>query len=183
MALRLGAVPPLLVKGIPIPHLPFQFIFKFSFLSTFIVILCILFTALLYRLIHLHSQRGTTLEPVDEYKKRSELLSTYLLVYVFVFAGLQFTKPLDVGIFVVFFVMLGVLQINSEMLHVNPMLGIRGFQVYEVKSGNEVMLVIADEELEEKLTTPHSSASSGKKVENIKLVQLGTTTYLATSYE
>jgi hypothetical protein len=125
-----------------------------------------------------HSNRGIRQRSVDNYQQRNELLSTYLLVYVFVFAGLEFTKLIDIGIFLLFFGMLGVLQIKSEMLHVNPMLGVRGYRIYELQSGQEVMLIISDSSIKEKLISPESDTID-QETRKIELVNLGPTTYLA----
>ena len=181
MALKFGKVPPLLIAGYEIPFMDFPYIdFRIyvSYLSIGILVLCVLFTALLYRMVTVHSGRATTQEPVDKYQKRSELLSMYLLVYVFVFAGLDFTTLLDLGIFLVFFGILGVLQINSEILHVNPMLGLRGYQVYEVTSDEQVLLVISESSLEEKMILPETKTADNPR-KKIEVVSLGRTTYLA----
>lgn len=176
MGLDLGSIPPLVVSNFPIPHVDYNI--SVSWISITVFIVCILLTGILYRLISIHSSRGVRQKSVDTYQQRNELLSTYLLVYVFVFAGLDYTQLLDFSIFVIFFVMLGVLQIRSEMLHVNPMLGFRGYRIYEIRSGSEVMLVISDSPIEQKLISPESHTpdqGSGK----IELVNLGPTTYLA----
>ncbi|GAA0676246.1 hypothetical protein ACFQDG_01880 [Natronoarchaeum mannanilyticum] len=99
-------------------------------------------------------------------------------MYVFVFAGLDFTQPLDIGIFLVFFCILGVLQINSGHLHVNPMLGLRGYQVYELTSDERVILVISDGSIEEKVMTPESKDSTDAR-DKLEVVPLDTTTALA----
>lgn len=181
MALKFGRVSPLLIAGYKVPLIDFPYIefrMSVSYLSIGLLVLCILFTALLYRMVTVHSGRATTQEPVDKYQKRSELLSMYLLVYVFVFAGLDFTTLLDLGIFLVFFGILGVLQINSEILHVNPMLGLRGYQVYEVTSDEQVLLVISKSSLEEKMILPETKKAD-KSRKKIEVVSLGRTTYLA----
>lgn len=181
MALKFGKVTPLLISGYKISLVNFPYIdfrIYISYLSVVVLVLCVLFTALLYRMVTVHSGRATTQEPVDRYQKRSELLSMYLLVYVFVFAGLNFTTLLDLGIFLVFFGILGVLQINSEILHVNPMLGLRGYQVYEVTSDEQVLLVISKSSLEEKMILPETKEADNTR-KKIEVVSLGRTTYLA----
>ena len=181
MALKFGKVHPLLITGYKIPFVDVPYIdfrIYLSYLSIGLLVLCILFTALLYRMVTVHSGRSTTQKPVDKYQKRSELLSMYLLVYVFVFAGLNFTTLLDLSIFLVFFGILGVLQINSEILHVNPMLGLRGYQVYEVTSDEQVLLVISKSSLEEKMILPEIEEADNPR-KKIEVVSLGRNTYFA----
>ncbi len=149
-----------------------------SYLATSIFVLCVIFTFLVYRIVQTHSARATTQRPIDTYQKRNELLTTYLLVYVFVFAGLDFTQLLDMAIFLVFFFILGVLQINSGHLHVNPMLGIRGYQVYELTSNDQVLLIISYGSLEEKIMSPESKSNTDAR-NKVEIVPLDQTTALA----
>ena len=105
----------------------------------------------------------------------------YLLSYVFVFAGLTFSEPIDAVIFVIFFALLAVLQIRSELLHINPMLGLRGYQTYEITSNDRIMLVISNGPIEDKmiLAESNSELSEEDSYTKIELVPLGGTTYLA----
>ncbi|WP_254278621.1 hypothetical protein [Haloarcula marina] len=176
MGIRLWNVGPMLIDIYPVPYLNFKI--GLSYFTGGIVVLCAIFTILVYQIVQTHSERGTTQRPIDTYQKRNELLSTYLLVYVFVFAGLNFTQPLDIAIFVVFFFILGVLQINSGHLHVNPMLGLRGYQVYELTSDEQVLLIISDGSLEEKIMSPESQSSSDAR-DKVEVVSLDNTTALA----
>ncbi len=176
MGLKLWNVGPMLIGAFPIPYAGLQV--GLSYLSGSIFVLCVVFTVLVYGIVADHSDRARTQRPIDTYQKRNELLSTYLLVYVFVFAGLDFTKALDLTIFVVFFFMLGVLQINSGHLHVNPVLGMRGYQVYELTSDDQVLLLISDGSLEEKIMSPESESTSGAR-NKVEVVSLDHTTALA----
>ena len=176
MGLNLWNVGPMLIDVFPVPYVGLQV--GLSYLTGSIFILCVIFTVLVYQIVAVHSDRATTQRPIDTYQKRNELLSTYLLVYVFVFAGLDFTKGLDLTIFVVFFFVLGVLQINSGHLHVNPMLGMRGYQVYELTSDDQVLLLISDGSLEEKIMSPESKPKSDAR-NKVEVVPLDHTTALA----
>lgn len=176
MGFRFWNVGPMITEIYHFPYLGFHI--GISYLTGGIFVLCAIFTGLVYRIVQIHSQRGTTQRPIDTYQKRNELLSTYLLVYVFVFAGLDFTRLLDIAIFVVFFFILGVLQINSGHLHVNPMLGMRGYQVYELTSNEQVLLIISDGSLEEKIMSPESKTGSDAR-DKVELVSLDRTTALA----
>ncbi len=160
-------------------YIPFvDFPVGLSYLTGSIFVFCVIFTLLVYYIVQIHSGRATTQRAIDTYQKRNELLTTYLLVYVFVFAGLDFTQPLDMAIFLVFFFILGILQINSGHLHVNPMLGIRGYQVYELTSDDQVLLIISDGSLEEKIMSPESEANTDAR-NKVEIVSLDGTTALA----
>lgn len=176
MGLRFWNVGPMIIDTCRVPYLGFPI--GLSYLTGGIFVLSAIFTVLVYQIVQTHSERATTQRPIDTYQKRNELLSTYLLVYVFVFAGLNFSQPLDIAIFAVFFCILGVLQINSGHLHVNPMLGIRGYQVYELTSNEQVLLIISDGSLEEKIMSPESKTDNNAR-DKVELVSLDQTTALA----
>ncbi len=176
MGLKFWNVGPMLTGIYPVPYVDLHI--GLSYLTGGIFVLCVIFTLLVYHIVNVHSNRATTQRPIDTYQKRNELLTTYLLVYVFVFAGLDFTQPLDLAIFVVFFFILGVLQINSGHLHVNPMLGMRGYQVYELTSDDQVLLIISDGSLEEKVMSPESQTNNDAR-NKIEVVSLDHTTALA----
>lgn len=150
---------------------------RLSALSLLLVVFCTVLTFLLYKIIGVHSNRGTTQRPIDQYQKRNDLLMTYLLVYIFTFAGLDFEKLLDLVIFLIFFVMLGVLQIRSGHLYINPMLGVRGYEVYEITSGDEVLLVISNGSIKGKITPAYSDDPEAR--DKVDVVELDKTTFFA----
>lgn len=176
LSLEIGSYRPRAIDGLTFPMTSFRL--NFSYYSLAIIAGCIILTWLLYQMVSVSADRGRTQKAVDKFQQRNELLSTYLLVYVFVFVGLDFTKLLDVGIFIIFFAILGVLQIYSEMLHVNPMLGIRGYRIYEITSDSEVLLVISETKIEEKVISMDADTSSEQR-QKIELVHLGSMAYLA----
>ncbi|KYH23703.1 hypothetical protein HAPAU_41830 [Halalkalicoccus paucihalophilus] len=179
ISLRLGDVKPLLIKGLYIRH--FQFELVFSYVSTVIASFCIIISLILYWVMRTQSQSGVIEKTVESYQEKNELLSMYLLSYVFVFAGLTFSNTIDIVIFAVFFIMLGILQIRSEILHINPMLGIRGYHAYNITNNGRTILVISNGRIEEKIKFPENSSESSTKPSHtkIELVPLGGTTYLA----
>jgi hypothetical protein len=82
-------------------------------------------------------------------------------------------------IFAIFFAMLAVLQMRSEMLHINPLLGIAGFRVYEVKSENRTLLVISKNNIRESIKIPESQKNvSDPSYRNLEVIQLGPSTYM-----
>jgi len=127
------------------------------------------------------AQSAIVEKTVDSYQRKNDLLSMYLLSYVFVFAGLAFSNPVDIVVFVVFFSMLGLLQIRSEILHINTLLGAVGYYAYSMTNNDRIILVISDGRIEEKMKFPEDSSESDTETSHtkIELVPLGGTTYLA----
>lgn len=171
---------PMLVSVYTVPHISYTV--GLSYVSASIFLGCIVVTKYLYLIIHTHSERATTQYPIDTYKKRNEMLATYLLVYVFVFVGLDFTQPMDVGIFIIFFFMLAVTQIKSGHIYVNPMLGIRGYQVYEITSDEKIVLVISKGTISEKVTETEAQLESSPR-KKIEVVSMDNTTVLAPKHD
>jgi hypothetical protein len=61
----------------------------------------------------------------------SEILS-YIVTYLIPFM-VDFSKPpLELAALGIFFVMVGFLYVNSNMIHINPMLSFRGYHLFEV---------------------------------------------------
>jgi hypothetical protein len=69
---------------------------------------------------------------------------SYVVTYLLPFLGAPFGS-IEQGIgLAIFFVVLAVLYINSDMIHINPTLNLVGFHVYEVELANgEVQSLIA----------------------------------------
>lgn len=179
IALRLGASKPFIMQEVTISQIQFEFVF--SWVSTALVLFCLGISIVLYRVMSIYSGSATTKKIINSYQRRNELLSMYLLSYVFVFAGLMFSNPIDIAVFTVFFIVLAILQIRSDILHVNPMLGLKGYYTYEITSGNQIVLVISKGPVEEKMILPEKSSEPTEEDSNtkIELVPLGGNTYLA----
>jgi uncharacterized membrane protein len=98
---------------------------------------------------------------------------------VFAFVGLNFSEFADLLIFMIFFGMLAILQMRSEMLHINPLLGLAGYRIYEVESKEQTLLVISKDNIRESINIPESQKSANEpEYRNIELIQLGRNTYM-----
>lgn len=134
---------------------------------------------ILSKLMEYHSGLSQTTEKYERSQQKNELLSSYLLVYVFVFAGLNFSDPVDWVILCIFLMMLLILQVKSEMLHVNPMLGLMGYNIYEVSGEYRNFLVISNKDIQEFVEVPESKRDdSDTKDRQIRVVPLGPESYL-----
>lgn len=156
---------------------------EYSIIITWPVVLTIFISILLMVLLSIlmkyHSRLGNTTKKYVRSQQKNELLSYYLLVYVFVFAGLNFSDPVDWLILLIFLIMLLILQIKSEMLHVNPMLGLIGYDIYEVKGEYRNFLVISKEDIEKFVEIPESKKGDEDTTHRqIRVVSLGSESYL-----
>lgn len=76
-----------------------------------------------------------SIEVVQVRRRDGEAMSyivTYLLPFLAVPFG-NFEQAVSMGIF---FLVLAVLYVNSDMIHINPMLNLLGFHVYEIELKN-----------------------------------------------
>lgn len=177
LAIELHRREPAVVPHVPVPGTEGQF--PVSLTSILLLLFSVLLIIFLAFLVIYHSGHKIDEVRCENFKQRNELLSSYLLVYVFVFVGLNFSSITDWLIFAIFFAMLAVLQMRSEMLHINPLLGIAGFRVYEVKSENRTLLVISKNNIRESIKIPESQKNvSDPSYRNLEVIQLGPSTYM-----
>jgi hypothetical protein len=71
---------------------------------------------------------------VIEIEARDADLAGYLVGYLLPFVGIAANDWRDVAAFVLFFVFLGIVYVNSRMIYVNPVLALLGYHLYEVKA-------------------------------------------------
>lgn len=76
-----------------------------------------------------------TLE-VERISRRDGDAMSYIVSYILPFIALPSRNPADVISLGVFLLVLGVVYINSGMMHINPMLNLAGWHVYEVTLKN-----------------------------------------------
>jgi len=177
LGIELHAREPLFLSKVVIPSTGVEF--PISVVSLLLVVFSVLLGGFLTFLLSFHSGHKVQHMKCENFQQRNELLSSYLLVYVFVFVGLDFSDITDWLIFAVFFGMLAILQMRSEMLHINPLLGLAGFRVYEVESGTQTLLVISKNNIRESIKIPESQKNvSDPSYRNLEVIQLGPSTYM-----
>lgn len=101
-------------------------------------VLLIGFIGLLGTLLYLrYAQRfnAVRVEVKGHQRKDSEAMS-YILTYLVPFVVLPSDGWQKMVSLAVFFVVLALLYINTNMIHVNPMLNIFGYRIYEICSGD-----------------------------------------------
>lgn len=95
---------------------------------------------------------------IKSYQSRNDLVTSYILVYIFPFVVLDLSKTANWVAFVGFFLVIGVIQTRSNQLHVNPILALMGYDIYEVDDGSEEFILLTK-------THPRKRESSLKTVE------------------
>lgn len=69
-------------------------------------------------------------------RKDAEVIA-YIFAYVFPFLGLDLDSDASTIGLGVFFIVLMVLNVSSNMVHINPMLNLFGYHVYEIDTDSE----------------------------------------------
>lgn len=70
--------------------------------------------------------------PIRAVRRKDAEVIAYMFAYVFPFLGLDLKDNASTIGLGVFFVVLMVLNVSSNMVHINPMLNLLGYHVYEV---------------------------------------------------
>lgn len=95
------------------------------------------------------SRGGQDLKQVDDYRSRDELITTYILVYVFPFVVLDYSILSNWIAFVIFFVVIGIIQVRSNQLFVNPVLSVFDYRIYEIDTGDSTITLVTKGDLQE----------------------------------
>lgn len=61
---------------------------------------------------------------------------SYIVTYLLPFLAVKLNDPIDVGSLAVFFIVIGILYVNSNMIQTNPVLNIVGYHVFEIEDGD-----------------------------------------------
>lgn len=163
----------LTLRGIEVPYV-----------SVFFVALCLVSLPFLVLVIRIQSNSSSDFKEVEQYRRRNDQITSYLIVYVLAFFGLDLFNLNDLVAFTIFFSMVAIIQIRSSQLHVNPILALLGYDIYQVKTGREVALVVADSKLENEFVIPednHGNPDTEADDRYLKVADLGNGVYITSN--
>jgi len=116
-------------------------------LSIFWLFLSILSLISLYLVISVRRSKEPEPKPVKGVDNKNDAITSYILVYIFPFVVLDLSQMINWISFLVFFIVIGIIQVRSNNLYVNPILGIVGYDIYEVETTEGTLTVLTSEEL------------------------------------
>jgi hypothetical protein len=94
---------------------------------------------------------------------------SYIVSYVIPFFALEANSVEEAIALTIFFAMLGILYVHSNMIHINPVLGLMGYHLYEVTSEEDVThALIARERI-----VPNKIINAVKAGDNILIAKEG----------
>lgn len=100
-------------------------------------------TGMLLYLRVLSRLESTPTKIVDCHSRGGEVMS-YIVTYIIPFVAVAFSEWQQAVALAVFFVILGFLYVNSDMIHINPTLNFLGYRLYEVTlEGGSVYCLLA----------------------------------------
>ena len=120
------------ISGVPVP-----------FLSVSWLLLIVISVGALWLVFNTRRSKGADdFQHIESYKSRDELITSYILVYIFPFVVLDYTSIANWLAFVIFFIVIGIIQTRSNQLYVNPILAIVGYQIYEIDTGDQILTLL-----------------------------------------
>lgn len=74
---------------------------------------------------------------VVQVSTRSGETMSYIVTYLLPFLGVDFSKPNDAISMGIFFLVIGIIYVNSNLIYINPVLNILGFNLFEIETDTE----------------------------------------------
>ncbi|WP_048170695.1 hypothetical protein [Methanosarcina siciliae] len=102
-----------------------------SLLPTALAIISIFGLLIVRRKINITSTRELEVSRVQQ--KDAEVMA-YIITYIFPFIGFDFNDFNNLISIFIFFIILGIIYINSNMIHINPLLCAFRFHIYEIET-------------------------------------------------
>ncbi len=120
----------------------------------------------LQKIMNLRESEEPNPKHLSSVRRRNDLLTSYLVAYVFPFISLDYTLWESWFIVTVFFGVLGSIQVQSDQLYVNPVLAAFGYHIYEVEDADtgNVDLVVAPRSEQLSTETHFNAVRAGSNV-------------------
>lgn len=130
--------------------------YQLSLVSALFLIFGLIVLAFLYVVISFKRAENGQPKEVGEPAERNELIITYIFVHVVPFAFINYSKTLNLLAFIFLFLSIGVIQVRSSYLFVNPILSAMKYDLYEIEDANtkgQMLLVKTYEDANSEDTT------------------------------
>ncbi|MFY4814786.1 hypothetical protein ACOJIV_19135 [Haloarcula sp. AONF1] len=130
--------------------------YKLSLISGLFLIFGLLVLAFLYVVIRFKRAENGQPKEVSEPAERNELIITYILVHVVPFAFIDYSNTLNLLAFIFLFLSIGIIQVRSSYLYINPILSAMRYDLYEIEEADtrgQMLLVKTHEHTNSEDTT------------------------------
>jgi hypothetical protein len=121
-------------------YLPLLFIFYLQnlktnlLLSIFFISLGIMSTVGIVLFLNYINTTSSRTEKVAQIQRKDTEVIAYIFTYIFPFLQLNFGDLVNLLSLGIFFIILGVIYINSSMICINPTLNMLGYHLYEIET-------------------------------------------------
>ncbi|MFD1601098.1 hypothetical protein [Halobellus rarus] len=123
---------------------------QLSLIAIVALLLSAISVTFLLALIYINRDDEGELLELDHYENRGDLVSEYVIVYIFPFVVLDYSQLSNMLSFIVLFLTVGALQIRSNRLYINPVLAALRYDVYKVRVDGDELLLLSKDHLEGK---------------------------------
>lgn len=119
-----------------------------SFVSIIFLVFGIITLAFLFLVVRFKRAENGQPKPVRKPEERNGLIITYILVHVVPFAFIDYSSLLNFLAFAFLFLSIGIIQVRSRYLYVNPILSLWKYDMYEIEdteNGGQMLLAKTSE--------------------------------------
>jgi hypothetical protein len=134
------------------PPIPFVDGIKLPVLTIFWLVLALLSLAALTLVFNVRKSKEAEPRHIKEATNRNDAVTSYLLVYIFPFVVLDLSQSVNWIAFIVFFIVIGIIQVRSNHLYVNPILALIGYNIYDVNTENQKMTLLINGRIDDSPT-------------------------------
>lgn len=110
--------------------------YKLSLVSALFLVFGLFVLAFLHVVVRFKRSENGQPKEVGEPAERNELIITYILVHVVPFAFINYSKTLNLLAFIFLFLSIGIIQVRSSYLYVNPILSAMRYDLYEIEDAD-----------------------------------------------
>lgn len=140
--------------------------FNVPYSAVFFITISVASFYVLNKVLKLRTSEEPAPKHFDSVRRRNDLLTSYLVAYIFPFVSIDYALWENWFILVVFFFVLGAIQIQSDQLYVNPVLSMMGYDIYEVedKGTGNMDLIVAPRSVQISTETHTDVVQAGSNV-------------------
>lgn len=138
---------------------------KIPALTIFWLILSVIAYWLLKLVFRVRLAREPIPKKITRVSSRNDAVTNYLLVYIFPFVVLDYTQVVNWIAFIAIFIVIGIIQVRSSHLYVNPVLGLKGYNIYEAETADERMLLLTPQRIHGETSISAVELSRGVYIE------------------
>ena len=125
---------------------------KFPVLTAFWLALAVLSLFALALVFSVRKSKESEPRHIKAATNRNDAVTNYILVYIFPFVVLDLSQFVNWIAFIVFFIVIGIIQVRSNHLYVNPILALVGYNIYDVNTENQKMTLLINGRIDDSPT-------------------------------